>query len=89
MLKKEYAFYLTDAQRWAIRDASVDDNNVHFCADGMVTGIKFQDHDIEVFTFRKDGTVVKEVRDFFSDGWTVSNLGEDGLWRDELGEEIE
>jgi hypothetical protein len=88
VLKEKYEFDLTVAQRCAIRDACIDTKNVFFCADGMVTGIKFEDYDIEVFTFRKDGSIVKEVRDF-SDGWVTSNCDINGIWRDEEGEEIE
>lgn len=86
MLKEEYAFYLTGAQRCAVRDVSLD--NVYFGTDGMIVGIKFQDYDIEVFTFRKDGSIVKEVRDF-SDGWVVTHCDSEGVWTDEEGEVVE
>lgn len=86
MLKSEYGFYLTDEQRCAARDVCLD--NVYFGSDGSVIGIKFDDYDIEVFTFRKDGGIVKEVRDF-EGGWTTVCRDRFGKWIDEEGEEVE
>lgn len=81
MLKSEYSFYLTDAQRWAVRDVALD--NVYFGSDGMVMGFAFEDYEVITFTFRKDGSIVRESRGLDSDGWVLTNRDSDGVWTDE------
>lgn len=80
MLKDEYSFYLTDAQRWAIRDVSLDSVNVYFGADGSVIGILFEEYEVITFTFRRDGEIVREARGLGSDGWTTNTCDVKGVW---------
>lgn len=86
LFNKEHTFYLTDAQRYAIRDVTLDSGNLYFCADGMVMGVAFEDNEIVLFTFRKDGTVVREARGLDIDGWTTDTLDIDGVWHFEAEE---
>jgi hypothetical protein len=89
MLKEKYEFDLTVAQRCAIRDACVSEVEVSFTTGGVVTATVFEEYEIVFYTFRKDGEVVREVRDFGSGGWVTWVCGLDNVWRDEEGEEIE
>lgn len=66
-MSKQFVFELTDEQVTAIKGiCTLDDITFH--ADGMVSYINWEDHDVKVWTFRKDGSYVLEERDFY-DGW--------------------
>ena len=86
MLKKEYAFYLTDAQRWAIRDVSVSESEVSFTATGLVQAIVWDEYDVRCYTFRKDGEIIRESRSLGSDGWVTDRCDTDGVWHYEVEE---
>lgn len=68
-MSKQFVFELTDEQEKAIKEWTTLDE-IQFHADGMVSWIEWRDYDVRVFTFRKDGSVVLEERDF-SDGWST------------------
>ena len=88
-MNSEYGFYLTDAQQNAIRDVSVDKSELHFSATGSVVGIVFDEYDVTTYTFRKDGGIVKETRDFTgNDGWTTWCRDHNGKWVDDEGVEV-
>jgi hypothetical protein len=86
MLKEQYSFYLTMAQRCAIRDVALD--NVYFGSDGSVIGMSFGEYEIVMFTFRRDGEIVRESRALDSDGWVTTERSSDGVWAEDL-EEVE
>lgn len=88
MLKEEYSFYLTDAQRWAIRDMGLSEVDVNFSTSGMVHATVFEDYEVRCFTFRKDGGIVKETRALDSDGWETICMDAEGVWTSELGEVV-
>lgn len=89
MAREKYSFELTLEQQVAIRDMCISDTELFLSGTGMVCGCVFGDYEITFYTFREDGSVVREVRDFLSDGWTIHNIDVDGVWRDELGEVVE
>mgnify|MGYP000276441905 FL=1 len=80
LLDKEYAFYLSDAQRYAIRDVVLGISNVYFGADGSVMGMTFDESQIILYTFRKDGTIVRESRGLQGYRWTTHKCDIDGVW---------
>lgn len=80
MLRKEYAFYLTDAQMEAIRSVGVEVVEVSFTTSGMVTGTVMDEYEITCYTFRKDGEVVRESRGLDTDGWVTDVRSPDGVW---------
>lgn len=80
MLKNEYSFYLTDAQRWAIRDVCLSDAEVNFSTSGMVHGTVYEDYEVICYTFRRDGSIVRESRALDSDGWETKTRDIDGVW---------
>lgn len=80
-MRKEYAFYLTDAQIEAIKSVGVADVEVSFTTSGMVNATVFDEYDeITCYTFRKDGEIVKESRAFTSEGWVTDVRSADGEW---------
>lgn len=83
-MRKEYAFYLTDAQRDAIRDVGVEDVEVSFTTSGMVNGTVMDEYEITCYTFRKDGEVVRESRGLDTDGWVTDVRSTDGVWTYEV-----
>jgi predicted enzyme related to lactoylglutathione lyase len=87
MLHTEYNFYLTDAQKIAIHDVGVAEVEVSFCTSGMVNATVYGDYDITSYTFRKDGSIVKETRCFDSYGWVAECRDADGNWTSELEED--
>lgn len=88
MLHKEYAFYLTDEQRWAIHDVGLGSAEVSFSASGMVHGAVFHEYEVVLYTFRKDGGIVKESRALDSDGWETTCRDANGVWTSELEEAL-
>lgn len=80
MLEKEYGFYLTDAQRCAIRDLCLGSSNVYFGADGCVMGLTFDENDIILYTLRKDGSVVREMRGLQGYSWHTNDRDVHGVW---------
>lgn len=83
-MRKEYAFYLTDAQRDAIRDVGMEDVEVSFTTSGMVNGTVMDEYEITCYTFRKDGEVVRESRGLDTDGWVTDVRSADGVWTYEV-----
>lgn len=86
MLNEEYNFYLTDAQRRAIHDVGVANVEVSFTTTGMVNATVYGDYDITCYTFRRDGGIVKESRNFDSYGWVTDCRDADGNWTSDLEE---
>lgn len=81
----EFGFYLTDAQKNAMHDVSVDLAELHFTGTGSVAGIVWGEYDVISYTFRKDGGIVKETRSFAgSDGWDTDYRDHNGKWMSEL-----
>jgi len=80
---KEYAFYVTDEQRYAIQELGLSDVDVSFCTSGMVNAVVFNDYDVSCYTFRKDGGVVLEKRDMDSGGWVTSYRDASGAWAED------
>lgn len=80
MLPKEFAFYLTDAQRCVIRDLCLEKSNVYFGADGSVMGLTFDGVEIILYTLRKDGSVVRESRGLRGYRWDTHTLDTAGVW---------
>lgn len=77
---KEYSFYLSDAQRYAIRDVVLGSANIYFGADGSVMGMTFDEAQIVLYTFRKDGSIVRESRGLQGYRWDTHRCGIDGVW---------
>lgn len=71
-MSKQFIFELTDKQEKTIKEWTTLDQ-LSFDASGLVFWIEWRDYDVRVITFRKDGSVVLEERDF-SDGWTTYNF---------------
>ena len=89
MMKSEYSFTLTDAQRIAIRDVGLSDADVSFSATGMVNATVFSEYEITCYAFGGTGGIVKETRGLESGGWDTVYRNTDGMWIDELGVLIE
>lgn len=75
-MSNQYVFELTDEQTKAIKYWTTLDQ-IQFHADGLVSWIEWRDYDVRVFTFRKDGTVVLEERDF-NEGWSTYTFDAEG-----------
>jgi len=88
-LNKKHSFELTSEQVSAIHDVGVSSVDVSFTTSGMVNATVFEDSGIICYTFRKDGGIVKEVRNFFDDGWVTTCRDLYGRWIDEEGQEVE
>lgn len=70
----QITFTLTDEQMKALKHWGFEEQfQIH--ADGTVSVVLYRDHNIEVYTFRKNGDVILEERDFMSDGWETYNYG--------------
>jgi len=80
MLRKEYAFYLTDEQIRSIGAVGVEASEVSFTTGGMVTGTVMDEYEVTCYTFRKDGEVVRETRGLDTDGWVTDVRSVDGVW---------
>lgn len=84
-MNTEFGFYLTDEQKFAMRDVSIDLAELHFSATGSVIGIVWGEYDVTTYTFRKDGGIVKETRDFTgNDGWDTDYRDANGKWMSEV-----
>jgi hypothetical protein len=79
-MNSEYGFYLTDAQIKAIADVGVSDVEVSFSTSGMVNAMVWDEYEITLYTFRKDGGVVRETRGLDSDGWVTDCRDIYGKW---------
>lgn len=86
MMKNEYGFYVTDAQKVAIRDVGLAEVEVSFTTSGMVHATVFEEYEVVCYTFRKDGGIVKETRSLDSDGWETTCRDANGVWTTELKE---
>lgn len=87
-MRKEYGFYLTDAQINVIHDLAISMSELCFTAGGVVKAVVWYDYEIVSYIFRKDGTVLKEVRGLDSDVWDSFVRDVNGVWVDELGEVV-
>lgn len=79
-MRKEYAFYLTDEQGYAIQELGLAYADVSFSTSGMVHATVFGEYDITCYTLRKDGEVVRETRDLDGLGWVVDIRSPEGKW---------
>lgn len=68
-MSKQFVFELTDEQEKAIKEWTTLDE-ISISVNGLVFWANWGDYDVKVYTFRKDGSVVLEERDF-SDGWST------------------
>lgn len=68
-MSRQFVFELTDEQEKAIKEWTTLDE-ISISANGLVFWANWGDYDVKVYTFRKDGSVVLEERDF-SDGWST------------------
>lgn len=67
---------MTEAQLQTVKDLQLGKNIFANLDSGMICGIKFEDHHIEVYTIYPAGNWLLETRDFFDDGWTTSDDNE-------------
>lgn len=79
-MSKEYAFYLTDEQEYAIQELGLAYADVSFSTSGMVHATVFEEYEITCYTLRRDGGVVKETRDLDGVGWVVDIRSPEGKW---------
>lgn len=83
-MSNQHVFELTDEQVKAIEHwTTIQD--VSFRKDGTVYWADWRDHDVRVFTFRTDGSVILEERDFFSDGWETYTFDTEGELDETVG----
>jgi hypothetical protein len=66
-MSKQAIFELTDEQVKSIQEWTTLDE-ISYGADGTVFWANWGEYDVKAYTFRKDGSVVLEERDF-SEGW--------------------
>jgi hypothetical protein len=85
-MRSDYRFTLTEGQLAAIRDVGVQDVEVSFCTSGMVNATVNDEYEITCYTFRKDGSIVRETRGLDSDGWVTDVRSVEGVWTYELQE---
>ena len=75
-MSRQYVFEITDEQEKAIKEWTTLDQ-ISFHADGLVVWANWRDYDVQVLTFRKDGSVVLEEREFY-DGWNTYTFDAEG-----------
>ncbi len=75
-MSNQYVFELTDEQTKAIKHWTTLDQ-IQFHADGLVSWTEWCFWYVRVVTFRKDGSVVLEERDF-AEGWSTYTFDAEG-----------
>lgn len=77
---KQYTKTLTDEQWATIRNWHLE-KDLYFHTDGKVQAILFEQDCIQVFTFRSDGSLLVEERDFTNQGWSEMEYKASGKLR--------
>ena len=67
-MSRQAVFELTDEQVKSIREWTTLEE-ISYRADNLVCWYEFREYDVRVFTFRPNGDVVLEEREFHGEGW--------------------